>query len=77
MIMVLDFVYGPSGSMFILNNKGPRMEPWGTPRQGATGKDALPIATEKVLFDTYELNHLRTVSPASKAELKARRIKTK
>lgn len=39
------------------------MEPWGTPYvRGATEEDALPMATEKVLLDKYELNHLRAVS---------------
>lgn len=44
----------PTGSKYV-ENRGSRMEPWGTPLVGgATEDQASPTTTEKVLFDKYD-----------------------
>lgn len=44
-------LYVPEAA-YTQNRSGPRTEPWGTPHvRGATEEEALPIITEKFLFD--------------------------
>ncbi len=55
---VVCCIKDPGGNIYKLNNRGPKIDPWGTPYGRLFSLDLkLPIATEKERLVRYEENH--------------------
>ncbi|KAH3855853.1 hypothetical protein DPMN_098423 [Dreissena polymorpha] len=53
---------------WIKNNKGPRMEPWGTPQEMFSDDEKVPdTSTSCFLSDKYDCNHIVISSPRPEA----------
>ena len=53
----------PMGSMYIMNKRGPKVDPSGTPQmRGAQQEEASPSITDKDLFNRWETNQSRATS---------------